>query len=360
MNIKSIFKEKILADLIMVFLFAGAIVGPCVYHFAIGRAKGAESTENRNLAQEPTFGVGSIADYPSEFEAYFNDNMPFRSKFISLNTRIDYYIYKMTLGKDAFVGRDNWLFYSAVMDGDPISSYYGSDIYSEEKLEQIAAKFVETRDYFASQGMEFVLFIAPNKERIYYEQMPDWYGVPGETYRALQVVEYLRANTDIKVVYPYEELMAAKENLDCLIWLKTDTHWNSVGAYVGTVPLIETLGVDMPDVYEDCITVSECEGQAGDLACLLNLGTVLGKYEQNYTISGYEIQEKDPRTVYVYRDSFGEAMAPYLESAFENVRMMYFRDYTYADLCEQNPDVFVYETVERYLGNFEEFDVMKE
>lgn len=62
-----------------------------------------------------------------------------------------------------------------------------------------------------AQGKEFVIFIAPNKERIYYEYMPAQYGLPADNYGALQIYNYLKSNTDLKVVYPYAEIMDAKQ-----------------------------------------------------------------------------------------------------------------------------------------------------
>jgi hypothetical protein len=50
-------------------------------------------------------------------------------------------------------------------------------------------------------------------------------------------------------------------------------------------------------------------------------------------------------------------MAEYIGSQFD---FAYFRNrstYTYDDFLEKNPDIFVYETVERYVGYLKNFSV---
>ena len=50
-------------------------------------------------------------------------------------------------------------------------------------------------------------------------------------------------------------------------------------------------------------------------------------------------------------------MAPYIGSQFNDTYMRYFGSYTYEDFEEQNPDVFVYETVERYVTRLATFSI---
>ena len=50
-------------------------------------------------------------------------------------------------------------------------------------------------------------------------------------------------------------------------------------------------------------------------------------------------------------------MAEYIGSQFNDSYMRYTGTYNYADLQEQNPDIFVYETVERYANNIMSFNL---
>ncbi len=55
-------------------------------------------------------------------------------------------------------------------------------------------------------------------------------------------VEYIKNNTDIKVVYPKEELLKYKGKYQ--LYYKYDTHWNSLGAYIGYTELTRILNID--------------------------------------------------------------------------------------------------------------------
>lgn len=222
---------------------------------------------------------------------------------------------------------------------------------------------------------DFVLFIAPNKERIYSEYMPAKYGEPAKVYAVLQLIEYLRKHTDIKVVYPYDELMSAKHSMDnCILYHKTDTHWNELGAYIGTSELLKELGIRIPDLCSKEISISETGDTPGDLANMLNLGSfaepgikysVTGydnysvkKIEDNFFgVKKYKNEGADTRKIFVHRDSFGSGlMAEIIGSQFEESYLVHSRSYTGSEMLrEQQPDVFVYETVERYIDGLLEF-----
>ncbi len=333
--------------------------------------------EKRQLATRPELTLEGYKTFSSEYMAYFNDNLQFRNMLIEMNSMIDYCCFKRSANDRVVVGKDNWLFYAREDDGDPIGCYTGEVIYSEEELAQIAENCINQRDFLAEQGKEFVIFIAPNKERMYSEYMPDAYGEPAEEYGALQIYSYLKDNTDLRVVYPYDELMEAKERLDENIYAKTDTHWNDIGAYIGTCALMKELCIEMPDVYSDDITIIEGDSLSGDLAEMLNLGERLKFIDNEYTVEGYDshdVQEiewdvygmirfcstgadVDDRKIFFVRDSFAEKMAKYVGSEFVESNFRHINSYTYDDYVEYNPDIFVLEVVERYAGKLKTFSV---
>lgn len=70
--------------------------------------------------------------------------------------------------------KNGWLFYNGIQDGNPIACYKGEDRLIDEQLANIAATLVTSRDNLLKEGIEFVIFIAPNKERIYQEDMPSY------------------------------------------------------------------------------------------------------------------------------------------------------------------------------------------
>lgn len=356
-------------------ILAAFIVLICCPHFIwIFVEKYADSTnrENRELAARPEFSLDNYGVYSDEYDNYFNDHIPFRDYLIALNFMTDYFVFDSYKSDRAVIGKELWFFFTDVSYDDPIGCYLGTNLLSEEELRAIADNCIAQRDFLAEQGKEFIIFIAPNKERIYYEYMPEEYGLPAERYRALQIVEYLRDHTDIRVVYPYEELMEAKNTLAQNIYYKTDTHWNYIGGYVGAVALLEEMGIELPSVTDERITINSGEVFYGDLIDILGTPRLSIFADNEYRVTGYDkhnvqilesdynlylyqAENADPRKLYVIRDSFAIPMAGYIVSQFNDSCLRHNSTYTFDDFETYDPDIVVLECVERrilWLGTF--------
>jgi len=362
-------KKRGLIILLVVFVFVVCLSQPLC-----GLLEGVIETnhENRTLASKPDFTIENMDTFIEDYNRFANDHMLLRNNLVTLNNYLDYYIFQQAANTNVILGKNNWLFYANANDGDPIGSYKGANLYTEEELAAIADNCAKQKEYMDSLGKEFVIFIAPNKERVYSEYLPDMYGDPSEQYRALQIVNYLRKNTSVKVIYPYEELVQAKALLDTDIYFKTDTHWNSVGAYVGTRVLLHELGIDLPAIEQ--VDIAQTGPISGDLQGMIGLaGFDFG--DSYYSVSGYDTHgfeyleydfagnikcksDSDPRRIYVVRDSFGSAMVEIIGSQFSESCFRHFESRPYSDLLSFDPDIVVYETVERYsfmLGSFSLF-----
>ena len=361
-------KEKKVGRLIIIIAFVVILCLSKFIWFFAEKYLDTTNYEKREMAERPVLTPDTYAGFPTEYTAYANDNMAFRTYLVTLNSALDYFLFGRSSNNDVIIGNDHWLFYNSYGDGDPIGSYKGNDIYTEEELKEIADYCVQQAEVVESMGKEFVIFMAPNKERIYQEYVPkDRYGEISENYGLLQIYNYLTETTDLRVVYPYAELMEAKDKLDCNLYYKTDTHWNYIGGYVGACALLKELGIDdMPAVYSDEITIKDEGEYGGDLAGLIGLENQLKHYDREYSLSGYNrhdventqweysgmaeyhAKNADPRTLYVIRDSYSSAMAEYLGSQFNNTYLRHKDTYSYDDLVAHDPDIVVYQVVERY------------
>lgn len=361
----------ILSVFFLVVCFSGII------WILFGKYVDAENYENREMTAKPEFSLENYSTYAEDYTSYFNDNMPFRNCLITLNSAIDYFLFHHSSNDQVIIGKNDWLFYSNEQDGDPIGCYLGKNLLSEEELVNVAKNCIAQRDFLAAQGKELVIFVAPNKERINFEYMPDIYGKPAESYPALQIIEYLKENTDLRIVYPYAELMEAKENMEQNIWYKTDTHWNMIGGYIGACALLKELGIDMPTVESEQIVIREENNRAGDLAGMLNLSNQLEAKDVEYSLEGYDSHNMvcdewdfdksfiyhadgaDPRKIYVIRDSFSSQLAPYIGSQFSESYLRHRNSYSYKNFKKENPDIVVYEVAERYVDKLGTFSIEK-
>ena len=360
-------KDKKAGRIIIIISFILLICFSKGIWILFGKYFDSTNYENRELATKPVFTTDGYLNYSTEYNQYIIVHLQFRNYLISLNTDIDCFVFKKSSNIDVIVGNDNWLFYSSVADGDPVACYQGTNLLSEDELEAIAQNCIKQRDILAEQGIEFVIFIAPNKERVYSEHMPKHYGEPADIYCTLQIYNYLLENTDIRVVYPYEELINGKNTLSESIYYKTDTHWNPVGAYIGTSVLMSELGIDMPAITSNDIVINDLGVAEGkDLTNMLNLRHYMLLGDREYSVEGYDHNDSelvesdyinvfhycaynaDNRRLYVIRDSFATAMAPYIGSQFNDSYMRHWDTYSYEDLSSYGPDIVVVETVERY------------
>lgn len=356
-----------LKNLIVLVLFFFATGSVYFVWSVCGPLIDAASMENRTLAEKPDFTLATADTFPENYTSYINDYLPFRTPLIRMNSRIEYYLFHASSSDYVSIGKDGWLFYKRVDDGNPIACYRGENLLSPEDLETMAANLTRTKENLAKEGIEFAVFIAPNKERIYFEEMADCYGLPAEEYAAKQIVEYLRENTDITVVYPYAELMEAKNDMpEYLLYHKTDTHWNEYGAYIGTRELLQEFDIQLPDIASDKVQIAESQDTAGDISGMLNLPymdagntfAVQGYADHEYTNDiwdfsteiRYHSSQGDSRKIFIRRDSFCSAMSEIIGSQFQESVMIHTSIYSNEMIKTEKPDIFIYEMVERGAG----------
>ena len=151
-----------------------------------------------------------------------------------------------------------------------------------------------------------------------------------------------------------------------------------MGGYFGTQSLLRYLEADTVDfsrISYEAVNEPDFFWNGYDMANMLGLADVLDT-DLNYHLIGYSdnavtfdgnVREdvntfegvsistsdsRDNRRVFFARDSFGEAMSPYLSAAFSYVYSPHRDCMTRTMIEEQHPDIFIYEFVER-----EGFDV---
>ena len=313
--------------------------------FAIfGRFTDTTNYENRTLAELPTLESVKISELHTGFETWFSDHLPFRNQLIFLNNLIDYTVFH-------------------VSDAES----------SDADLKALADNMISMRDKLKAKGCDFVIFIAANKEHVYPENMPVSYGSPAQNRRMEQVVSYLQNNTDLTVICPYDKLLETrKSDPDLQLYYKYDSHWNNVGSYIGSSMLDEALGHPMPDI--STLKITTAKSPRYDLATMLHLGNFLTD-DPNYVVNDFtankikteyndertefrstnESGNADPRKVFIIGDSYSTMMEQYIACNFNETYLNFYYNYTPEMLDKEKPDVVIYETVERYIGNMMTF-----
>ena len=89
---------------------------------------------------------------------------------------------------DVILGTDGWLYYS-----DTLTDYTGTDPMGERELFAASKNLQLMSQYCGENGRSFLFVIAPNKNSVYGENMPD-YGCAGEESNAQRLLERLDAS----------------------------------------------------------------------------------------------------------------------------------------------------------------------
>ena len=218
--------------------------------------------ENRTFAKWRTFITqdGEINyDFGKNFNDWFNDRFYLRESFIKYND------FKLIFSgnwqtKNVIKGKNNWLFLGW---NESIESYSNSRLFSQKELDSITNYLSSINNYCKQNNKKFYFFIAPDKSKIYEEFYPDRIKKISKISKTEQLIEYLNNNSDIKVIYPQTKLIQHKK--DGLLYWKSDTHWNLLGAYYGYEELMKNILSDFPtiDTYKTNKFIEETHN--GDL-----------------------------------------------------------------------------------------------
>ena len=199
------------------------------------------------------------------------------------------------LGTGAVEGKHQWLFYN----GDNSLGYYqNTNQLTQKQLEDFTAVFQELNDICVAQGKQLAILILPNKEQIYSEHMPTLEVTAGDK-RTQVWADYVAANSDVKMVYPYAELIAAKPYWQ--VYSRLDTHWNAAGGFVGLQALYKALGLETTAMYNLPIIESLENTISG--SDLINIGKVnKADYGDD---TDYDIYYKEDITVNLVKTGSG-------------------------------------------------------
>ena len=328
-----------------------------------------ELLDNRPLNEKPE---KLTRNFAKEFEAYYNDTFAGRKSYIKKLS-----LYKLKLGMDSgfsINGKEGWLFYDSgkIPDGYTLVDYFGRMRFSDSELREMADGLKKASAYYKKRGIEYYLVVAPNKEGLYSEFMPDYLQRDrvSEKSRTDLAIEYLQKHTDVNIINFRDVLAQSKDKFGINLYYPRDSHWNEAGAYLSFVELAKLMrkngvpSVPVKPLRKDML--SENGYYLSDLNALGKNDDI--KYKVDY-LSGKEgklsLQEdngyfavyensKAPvkKTVFMIRDSFGLALIPYFDKTFAKNIFAHNKYNKRQELdrlvAEYKPDIMVDEVVERY------------
>lgn len=285
--------------------------------------------------------------YLSELIDWVRDHFFLRQELISVDHWLSAKLFHTSGDAGVILGSDGWLYYA-----DTVSDYTGTDSMTQRELFASAYNLRLMADYCRGQGRDFLFVIAPNKNSLYPEHMPN-YGALAETTDAERLMALLDAN-GVNTV----DLFQAFRQESRILYFAHDSHWNTMGAALGADRINAAFGV--PSHYYTAGDFSQRAAHTGDLFTMLYPAfpdteedvVYGGTLSYSFTTSAtrpdaivLNTEGSGQKTLLAYRDSFGNLLFPFLADSFAAAR---FSRSTSYDLTK-DADCVLVELVERNL-----------
>jgi hypothetical protein len=332
--------------------------------------RGDTAAENRSPAPLPSLtadGAPNIS-FASELGAWFDDHFAYRNEAVATNALLRYRLFGVSASSQVLVGSDGWLYYEGTL-----ADWRGTVPMSERALFNAAHNMALLQRFSEAQGAEFLLTICPNKNTLYPEHMPSSYWPSLESSNLERLLPYLDA---LEVSYlDMSDALDAREpgaltpeaaGIDSW-YFERDTHWNGLGAFVGFEALAERFELaslegswtSRVDHIGDLDKMLFGEAAAGELNWYLsgvNDGPGTSGASWSYTGEATSVDAdrvitagQGSETIVVYRDSFTDALMPYLAAATEEAVFSKLIPYNALEVSGVNASLVLVERAERHL-----------
>ncbi len=338
--------------------------------------------EKRTLAARPSLftGSGINRQFPKQFNTYYDDHFAFRNLFIRGFSLLAL-ILQDSPSQKVLLGRDGWLFYT----GDrSVESYRGLRPHTREELEAFRSNIARRQEALTRMGVAYLYVIAPNKNSIYPEFLPDKINRVSDKTRLDLLADFLKGDPALHVLDLRTVLTRAKERFR--VFHRTDSHWNDMGARVAAQEILKTLNdlypQKKPFPLKDLASLPQIREAApgGDLAQFMGLEETVREEELRFAVEDPRCERKElpdylgrewpirgthpvkltcaggTGTLVMTMDSFGNGLRPILSTFFRESYFVWpipLLDLPFPVLEEivlqEQPAVVIEEHVERYL-----------
>lgn len=293
------------------------------------------------------------ADVFSEAAVYISDHFFLRRELITARSRF-IALFGSSTAEDVTHGKNGWLYFTPTLD-----DYTSSAPMSGAEISSAARNLFLMQEYCENRGVHFLFAVAPNKNSLYFENMPgsdrDRAALSGHN------AARLFSRLDELGVH-YADLFAAFSAQPETLYFAHDSHWTSRGAALGADVINRGFGRES-DYFS--VPFSEGRSHTGDLWEMLYpaaadpetdpcYGGVLDYSRDNGTrpdaITINTVSETGEGNLLAFRDSFGNLLYPYLAGSFRTARFSRAVEYDLTQTDQLDTDYVLVELVERNLS----------
>lgn len=310
-----------------------------------------EAGGNEVLAPPPALrdGAGVLnGNYLTELSGYVEDNYFLRQRLVTAWSALNQRVFHTSIAEGVLLGREGWLYFA-----DTLDDYTGAETLDSAGLAAAAHNLALVSEYCESQGARFLFTVAPNKNSLYPQYMPE---LPVFSQR--RNADGLREALEREGV-AYADLFSAFRGQEEVLYFAWDSHWNSRGAALAADEINAALGRrsgyfagpfrpeadHRGDLYAMLYPTGERletdQRYGGDLAFTYDAPI---RSAENLTIM---TSGGGQGSLLMFRDSFGNLLYPYLADSFARALFSRAPAYRLNLIGERGADWVVAELVER-------------
>lgn len=336
---------------IFVFIFFAICIIPLLTMFVP-----TESSQDANevLSEAPQLFYEDKTlnvNYISDLSDYFNDHFGLRNLMITAEHGIVGRIFGQSSEEKVILGDDGWLFYKETLD-----DFQATNVLPEREIYSVYKTVSLMDEYFKQNGMNFAFTVVPNKNSLYPDKMP-WYYKGDDGAKNAQLLGDMLKNSDVN----YIDLFEAFKNEDKTLYRKTDSHWTNEGAGFGADCILTALGKDFEPYYGS--ETKAITAETGDLFAMLYpsakdsdtdvVFTRQPEFSYERPIRSVEdnfirtLAENKENSLFMFRDSFGNTLYPYLAGEFSKSTFSRLIPYNLTLAKDEGADTAIIEIVER-------------
>lgn len=286
----------------------------------------------------------------------------------------------------ALVGKNGWLFLCNDSN-DAIGQYTGDIRFNHDQLDKYVNQYSTFQQLCNEKGIYYLLTIAPGKEYIYPEYLPDSVRALNDLTISDEFIENVTPVLNNKIVNFKNTLLGSK-HLGPLCY-KSDSHWNYLGAKLAAEEIICSLRSQFPQLptFEEMgFKLILNEESFGDLSNKNRLDYSNGHYVDatctnrdttkqvcaigvDYEKTAIELTEHSyvnlsktrptrlfkksnhtnlPRAI-ILRDSYADWLLPFLSECFFESLFIWGRSVPPSVIETFKPDLIIEEVVDRFL-----------
>lgn len=330
--------------------------------------------ENRQLAPLPKMRINR--KLAKSVDRYLDDHFGGRQLLAKTALLYDRRIMEKPVINSVLYGENGWFYYAK---SNIEKKYIGAGRLSGEELASMRQTILGQYRFCRDRGIHYLFVVAPDKNTIYPEHLPDWLrGRCGVT-PLQQLKAEMRSYPEIAIL-DLSEVMLNKKRNGLLYW-KSDTHWTQLGAYYGYWGIVSELSAGFSAIQPmaiDAFQIDVVSRKGGDLAIMVGEEQhVLEKrlmftpkngwrakrvtpdrfYQEHYALRPQDddrlivMQKEDhqlPRAV-MFRDSFAVSLRPFLAEHFQRF-VIHWRFFDEDMVSREKPDIVIVQAVERSLS----------